>query len=81
MARNLSQIAKDIRKDWKKVYFGAEPYLYAMESINSPEPDAPYFLETAKDMVIYFLHNATTWRGETARTIKKELITQYNIKS
>lgn len=80
MARNLSEIARDIRKDWKKVYFGAEPYLQAMAKINSPEPDAPYMYEDARTQVMYFLANASTWRGATARAIKDELKTQYNIR-
>ena len=80
MARNLSDIAKDIRANWKNVYYGAEPYLQAMEQINSPEPDAPYFFEDAETQVMYFLANAQYWRGEAARTIKKELKKQYNLK-
>ena len=80
MARNLSEIAKDIRSNWKNVYYWAEPYLQAMEQINSPEPDAPYILEDAKTQVMYFLANAKYWRGETAKTIKKELKNQYNLK-
>ena len=85
MARNLSEIAKDIRSNWKNVYYGAEPYLQAMEQIHSPEPDAPYrlgpyVLEDAKTQVMYFLANAQYWRGETARKIKKELKNQYNLK-
>ena len=80
MARNLSEIAKDIRSNWKNVYFWAEPYLQAMEQIHSPEPDAPYILEDAETIVMYFLANAKYWRGETAKTIKKELKNQYNLK-
>ena len=80
MARNLSEIAKDIRSNWKNVYFGAEPYLQAMEQIHSPETDAPYLFEDAQTQVMYFLANAQWWRGETARTIKNELKKQYNLK-
>lgn len=80
MARNLSEIAKDIRSNWKNVYFGAEPYLQAMEQIHSPEPDAHYIFEDAETVVMYFLANAKYWRGETAKTIKKELKNQYNLK-
>lgn len=84
MARNLSEIAKDIRSNWKNVYFGAEPYLQAMEQIHSPEPDALYLYESSFDdaetIVMYFLANAQYWRGETAKTIKKELKNQYNLK-
>ena len=80
MARRLSEIAKDIRSNWKNIYFGAKPYLQAMEQIHSPEPDAPYLFEDAKTQVMYFLANAQYWRGEIAKTIKKELKNQYNLK-
>ena len=32
-----------------------------------------YFFDDGKDIVLYFLANAQTWRGEVARSIKKEL--------
>jgi hypothetical protein len=32
-----------------------------------------YFQDSGRDIVLRFLANATTWRGEKARTIKKEL--------
>ena len=80
MARNLSDIAKDIRSNWKNVYYGAEHYLLAMEQIHSPEPDAPYVFEDAQTVVMYFLASAQYWRGETAKKIKKELKKQYNLK-
>lgn len=70
-SRKLSEIAAEIRRDWKKVYFGAVPYLDAMENLNSIQDN--YFLDSAKSVVLYFLVNATTWKGETARRIKKEL--------
>ena len=72
MARPLYEIAKEIRSDWgNKVYFGAKPYLDAMLTLNSI--DDMYMCDSAKDIVIYFLSNASSWRGETARRIKKEL--------
>jgi hypothetical protein len=74
-ARPLSVIAAEIRKDWSKlgkgIYFGAKPYLDAMATMNSI--DEPYFADSGKSIVIYFLANANTWRGETARRIKAEL--------
>ena len=69
--RNLSVIAREIESDWKKVYFGAVPYLDAMHSLNSVND--PYGMESGKSIVMYFLSKATTWRGETARNVKKEL--------
>lgn len=69
--RNLSDIAREIRADWKKVYFGAQPYLEAMASINSPED--PYYADNGKTIIVYFLANAGTWRGDTAKRVKAEL--------
>jgi hypothetical protein len=69
--RALSEIAKEIRQCWKNVYFGAEPYLDAMSTLNSIEDN--YYADDGKSIVLYFLANASTWRGEDARRIKKEL--------
>jgi hypothetical protein len=69
--RPLYEIAAEIRRDWKKVYFGAVPYLDAMATLNSIEEN--YMFDSAKSIVVYFLGNATTWRGETARRVKVEL--------
>ena len=69
--RLLSDIARDIRADWKVPYFGAVPYLDAMSTLGSI--DDTYGMDDAKYIVVYFLSNATTWRGPVARDIKKEL--------
>lgn len=69
--RSLSEIASEIYSDWKNANFAAKPYLQAMRNLNSVNDN--YYFDSGKDMVIYFLSNANTWRGETARRIKKEL--------
>jgi len=69
--RPLSVIAREIRADWQKPYFGAVPYLQAMRSLNSISDR--YFEDSAQSVVLYFLANAQTWRGETAKRIKAEL--------
>ena len=69
--RTLSEIAREIRKDWSKVYFGAVPYLDAMSTLNSIDDN--YMFDSAKSVVLYFLANAGTWRGEVARRVKAEL--------
>lgn len=73
--RKLYQIAAEIKADWSTaksgVYFGAVPYLEAMATL--VEITDPYFYEDGKTQVIYFLSNANTWRGETARRVKAEL--------
>lgn len=69
--RSLSTIAREIRRDWKRVYFGAVPYLDAMGSLDSVNDRFGY--DSGESIVLYFLANANTWRGETARRIKTEL--------
>lgn len=69
--RSIRDIAVDIRKDWKNVYFSAKPYLAAMYYLHSVEDY--YGHDSARSIIVYFLSNAATWRGENARRIKKEL--------
>lgn len=69
--RKLYEIAREIRADWKNIYFGARPYLDAMGSLESI--DDSYGLDSADTIVRYFIANAGTWRGETARRVKAEL--------
>lgn len=71
MTRSLSTIARDIRRDWHKPYFGAVPYLQAMTSLDTIRDSYGY--DSADSIVRYFLSNAATWRGDTARAIKAEL--------
>lgn len=67
----LSQLATVIRKDWHNVYFGAGPYLDALGELETV--DDAYGLDSGRSIVNYFLANAQTWRGETAKTVKAEL--------
>lgn len=72
MKRPLFAIAREIEQDWgSKVNYAARPYLSAMRSLSSVE-DA-YGYDSGKSVVLRFLANAGTWRGETARRVKKEL--------
>jgi hypothetical protein len=57
--------------NWPKPYFGAVPYLEAMYSLNSLSDN--YYDDSAESIVRYFLSNAMTWKGESARRIKAEL--------
>ena len=75
----ISQIAYLIRKEWgAKVYFGAKPYLDAMLSLEKITDD--YYADSGKTIVIYFLANANTWRGDTAKLVKAELKKRAGIK-
>lgn len=69
--RPLYKIAAEIQADWKNIYFGAKPFLDAMMSLDSINDD--YYMDSGRSIVAYFLANAQTWRGETAKRIKKEL--------
>ena len=70
--RPLHTIANERRKDWaNKVNYGAKPYLDAMTTLKSV--DDSYGFDNGKSIVRYFLANAGTWRGETAKRIKLEL--------
>lgn len=71
MIRPLYAIARDIKRDWKKPYFGAVPYLDAMQSLQSVNDS--YGMDSGRGIVLYFLSNASTWRGDQARAIKAEL--------
>lgn len=69
--RPLCTIAREIRRTWPTPYFGAVPYLNAMLSLNSIKDN--FYADTGRSVVLYFLSNAATWRGEDAKRIKAEL--------
>ena len=70
--RTLATIANEISEDWgNKVYFGAVPYLQAMSQLSTIHDK--YGCDDAQSVVLYFLSNAQSWRGETARRVKAEL--------
>ena len=71
--RTFAEIAKEIKSVWKKPYFGAVPYLDALENINSTDKHTEFLFEEAKDIVVYLLANMTTFRGPDAKRIKAEL--------
>ena len=71
MIRPLRDIANEILTDWKKVSYSAKPYLDAMRLMGSIRDN--YGFDSGESIVIYFLANAGSWRGETAKRIKKEL--------
>ena len=71
MPRPIHTIAREVTDNWSNVYFGAVPYLQAMHTLD--DVDEMYGADTAESIIVYFLANAHTWRGEVARRIKKEL--------
>lgn len=69
--RPLYTIADEIHTSWTKPYFGAVPYIGAMRYLGYITD--PYGEDDAVDVVLRFLANAGTWRGDDARRIKSEL--------
>ena len=73
--KTISQLAFAIEADWnkggKRVHPYALPYLEAMGCLNKISDN--YGADTGESVVAYFLGNAKTWKGETAKEIKKEL--------
>lgn len=73
--RHVYEIAREIEADWsaqgKGINYAAKPYLSAMFAIGLVSDR--YGADSAASVIRYFLANATTWRGETARRIKAEL--------
>lgn len=75
----LASIGHLIKKDWgSKVNFAAKPYLDAMCGMQSI--DDVYGYDSGKSIVLYFLSNASTYRGENAKLIKAELKRRAGIK-
>ena len=69
--RLISKIANEIRKDWKNPNYAARPYLDAMNCLD--EMSDYFYNDSAQSVILYFLSNASTWRGDTAKRIKSEL--------
>lgn len=68
---NIAGLARICLRDWKNVNFAAAPYLRAMRDLDNMQ--SMYGLDDARSIVIYFLSNASTWRGEVAKLVKAEL--------
>jgi hypothetical protein len=71
MNRSISAIARDIKRVWVKPYFGAKPYLDAMMQLNTINDK--YIFDSGESVVMYFLANASTFRGNDAKVLKQEL--------
>jgi hypothetical protein len=68
---SIAEIARLVAQDWRPVNYAAKPYLEAMGSLGSIDDDYGY--DSGRSVVAYFLSNASSWRGEVARTVKAEL--------
>lgn len=70
-ARPIHEIAREVKQEWKNVYFGAVPYLDAMLQLT--DKNSQYGWDSATSILNYFLANAQTFRGEAAKRLKAEL--------
>ncbi len=69
--RYLFEIAEDIYQNWHNITDAAWPYLHAMQQLCTLKDY--FFQDSARSVVLYFLSNSTTWKGEKAKQIKTEL--------
>ena len=69
--RPVHVIAAEISKAWTNVHYSAKPYLNEMRWMGTIEDKVMF--DSGKDIVLRFLGNANTWRGDDARRIKAEL--------
>ena len=68
---SVSEIAYAIDKDWANVSPYAKDYLNAMKTISNVEDN--YYADSAKSVILYFLANASSYRGDNARAYKSLL--------
>ena len=72
---SLSEIAsviyEDHRESRKQVNYAAKPYLEAMTTLRSIKDN--YMMDSGSSIVAYLLGNLSSWRGEVAKAVKKEL--------
>ena len=76
--RPLYLIARDITEAWPKINYAAKPYLEAMRDLSSINDKYGY--DDARSIVLYFLSNAASFRGDNAKTLKLELKSIVGIK-
>lgn len=69
--RAIHEVTSDIRREWPNVHYTARPYLDAMFYLC--DKHSKYGLDSASDIVLRFIGNATSFRGERARELKAEL--------
>jgi hypothetical protein len=85
-SENLKNLIRRMNQNWAEtgtINPHAIPYIqYLLEGPEDMDLDwrpEPHF-ESARDLVPYLLNNAMTWRGPTARAVKKELLRRYHEK-
>lgn len=67
----LNEIALVVYKNWPNVNYAAKPYLEAMSCLHNITDK--FYADSGYSVVAYFLTNAASFRGETAKLVKAEL--------
>lgn len=67
----ISDYAIEISTDWKNIPRNASAYLDCMADLEYITD--MYVHDSARSIVLYFLANASQWKGENAKRIKAEL--------
>jgi len=75
-SKTINEIGFLIERSWINPFYGAIPYMKAMQRI----VNGAFYQDDEETIILYFLSNARTWKGETAREVKKELKRRVNIK-
>ena len=78
MSRMIYEIAKDIKKDWVKINPYALVYLKPMLELCTV--DDRYGFDDARSVCLYFLSNASGYRGGRSKELKSELKSLLSIK-
>jgi hypothetical protein len=76
--RLILEIARDIQAEWTNVHYAAKPYLEAMLEMTTM--DKAFGMDNAYSIILYFLGNASSFRGPKARELKAELKAMAGIK-
>lgn len=69
--KTIADLAKLIRKDWALPNYAAVPYLDAMLELKTVNDK--FGMDSGEGIILRFLSNASSWRGDMARAIKAEL--------
>ena len=70
--RSIAAITGDIYDEWGvNVSKACRPYLTAMYNLDTINDK--YFADDARTILLYFLSNASSFRGDRARELKAEL--------
>jgi len=69
--RPINMIAYDIIDAWNKPHYAAIPYLNALMSLK--DKTSRYGYDSAEGIILRFLGNASTFRGQRAKELKTEL--------